>query len=129
MRPKRTLSLAFASMLLVGSVALADTVFIGTLAYKDVKIKGCRGDELHFLTSGNEAHKPIKDVTRIQLADEPALSAAEEAYAAKTWDKAVDGYLKTLKSSNKDWLKDWSAQRLLLSANEAKRVDAAVTAY
>jgi TolA-binding protein len=129
MRRTRTLSLALVSMLLVGSVAMADTVFIGTLAYKDVKIKGVKGDELLFLTSGNEAHKPIKDVTRIQLADEPALSAAEEAYAGKQWDKAADGYLKTLKSSNKDWLKDWSAQRLLLSANEAKRVDAAVTAY
>jgi TolA-binding protein len=127
--PLLSLSLATFAGLWLAAIVSADTVFVGSLAYKDVKVQGVKGDDLIFLTSGNEAHKPVKDVTRLQLADEPALSAAEDAYAAKDWDKAVDGYERTLKSSNKDWLKDWSALRLLESANQGKRFDAAVTAF
>src|SRR5205814_6009424 len=38
-------------------------------------------------------------------------------------------YLKTLDSTQKEWLKQWSATRLLLSAQSARRFDAAAKAY
>ncbi len=123
------LSLLLAFVIGLGVSARADTIFVGNLPYKDVKIKGIKGEDIVFQTSGNETSKPIKSVTRLQLTDDPALSAAEEAYAKQENEKAVDGYLKSLRSSSKEWVKDWAAARLLDAAGKAKRFDAQVTAF
>jgi TolA-binding protein len=123
------LSLLLVAVLGLAAPALADTIFVGNLPYKDVKIKTVKDGKLIFMTAGNETSRPVKDITRLQINDEPALSAAEEAYAGQKWEAAVDGYLKTIRSSSKDWLKDWSALRLIEAASKTKRFDAAVTGF
>jgi TolA-binding protein len=79
--------------------------------------------------AGRESSRDASQVVRIAIDDEPTLNAGEEAFVAGTWDVATDNYLKTIKSTQRDWLKGWVAQRLLTAAEKAKRFDAAATAY
>ena len=112
------------------ALAWADSVTVNNLPYPDVKINAVKGEEIFFITStGTEVHKPIAHVSKINIADEPALNTAEEAYLRKDWDKAATGYEKTVRTTNKAWLRDWCSVRLLESANKAGRFDAAVKAY
>src|SRR5947207_116774 len=65
----------------------------------------------------------------MRIDDEPAFNTAEDAYQAQKYDVATDGYFKTLKSSAKEWLKQYVAPRLVDSAQKANRFDAAAFAY
>src|SRR5829696_4547607 len=79
--------------------------------------------------SGRDTSRDVKQVVRIALDDEPSLNTAEESYLAEKWEPATENYLKTLKSTKRDWLKDYVAKRLLVAAEKANRFDAAATAY
>ena len=79
--------------------------------------------------SGTESRRPFGSITRIQLDDDPNLNAAEEAYANGKWDVATDHYLKTLRGTTKDWLKQWVGQRLVDAAEKSGRFDAAVAGF
>jgi TolA-binding protein len=123
-------SIAFSMLLLASAPALADSVTVNNIAYPDVKITSVKGEEIIFSTSlGREITKPIAQVSKISITDEPALNAAEEAYLARDWEKAATGYERTVRTTSKAWLKDWCSVRLLESANKAGRFDAAVKAY
>jgi hypothetical protein len=126
----RHLRLAALAAVIVPSLALADSVTINNIAYPDVKISAIKGEEIFFITStSTEVKKPIAQVSKITLTDEPALNQAEEAYHAKDWDKAATGYERTFRTTNKVWLRDWCSVRLVESANKAGRFDAAVKGY
>ncbi|MGH7213821.1 MAG: tetratricopeptide repeat protein [Tepidisphaeraceae bacterium] len=115
--------------------ALADALWISSgggnpVKYDNVKVLKVDAGKITFrAASGNETSKELADVTRMQLADEPNLNSAEDAYASAKWDAATDGYQKVLKSSGKPWVRDWAAGRLIESANKNGRFDAAVAAY
>ena len=114
--------------------ARADTLYISSggnpLPYSDVKILGMSNGQILYNTeSGNEASKPVEEVVRMQIDDEPALNTAEQAFFTGKWDDAVDGYENVIRSTNKPWLKDWATLRLLTAAQKSSRFDAATTAY
>ncbi|MDQ3441133.1 MAG: hypothetical protein M3478_12375 [Planctomycetota bacterium] len=112
------------------SSAKGDAATANAMEYSKVKIT--RIDETGVIfanPAGRESDRPLEQVVRIAIDDEPTLNAAEEAFVAGTWDVATDNYLKTIKSTQRDWLKDWVARRLLTAAEKAKRFDAAATAY
>lgn len=123
----------FVSLLLAifpATAALADSLIVKGIEYHDVKISNIKGDDVYFTTStGNETHKPLGDVTKITVDGEAAFNNAEAASAVKDYDKAVDGYDKTVRATNKGWLKELAAARLLESANKGGRFDAAVRSY
>src|ERR1041384_6426204 len=76
----------------------ADSLVVNTLSYADVRINAVKDGEVYFTTStGNQVHNPWASVTKMTLADEPAFNSAEEAYAARDFDKATIGYDKTLR--------------------------------
>ncbi len=79
--------------------------------------------------SGRESRREAAQVVRIAIDDEPALNPAEDAFVDGKWEPAIDGYLKTIRTTQRDWLKDYVARRLLVAAEKAKRFDAAATAY
>lgn len=127
--------------LLVGAPAgaLADTVW--TVASgpnakpferKGVKIDGMSSAGLLFRSASADRAaepKPIKEIWRIQVDDEPALNAAETAFVAQKWDDAVNGYQKTLSASRKDWVKQYATLRLLTAAEKSGKFSAAASAY
>lgn len=114
---------------LAGQLAWGDSLTINKLTYSDVRVTGVKDGEISYIVRGNEVRKPLAQVEKIVLTDEPAFNAAEEAFASKQWDPATEGYEKTLRTTQKAWLKDWVALRLLESANQAGRFDAAIKAY
>ncbi len=79
--------------------------------------------------AGRESSRPVEQVVRIAIDDEPALNAAEEAFVDAKWEPSVNGYVKTIQSTRRDWLKVWVAGRLLTAAEKAGRFDAAATAF
>lgn len=115
---------------MVGIVSADSLELTNKMAYRDVRINGIRGSELQFTTtSGSESSRPLSQIKRITLDGEVALNAAEEAFVQESWDKAIEGYEKTLRATTKEWLKDWCSARLLESAGKAGRFDAAVRAF
>jgi TolA-binding protein len=121
-------------VILLATSVRADTLFISSggnpVEYKNVKVLRINQDQIVYNTaSGGEVRKPLETVVRMQIDDEPALNAAEQALAAEQWDQAVDNYSKVAKSTNKPWLKDWATIRLLAAGQKSNRFDAAATAY
>jgi TolA-binding protein len=120
-----------------GTTARADTLWVSStgeptsaIEFGKVKITGTTDAQMLFSsTAGRESNRPLEQVVRIAIDDEPALTAAEEALVNGKWEPAVDGYLKAIKSTKRDWLKDYIARRLLIAAGKANRFDAAVVAY
>ena len=128
------------SLSVLAGAARADSLWVSsakptearTNALEIAKVKITRIDDSTATfanPAGRESSRDASQVVRIAIDDEPTLNAGEEAFIAGTWDVATDNYLKTIKSTQRDWLKDWVARRLLTAAEKAKRFDAAATAY
>jgi tetratricopeptide (TPR) repeat protein len=116
-------------ILLTASPLLADTVWIKTLPGVDGRVQGISNGKLNYETSGGTPRQyPLEDVTALKVDGESNLNAAEEAFKAKDYEKATTAYERAL-SSSKPWVKEWASYRLLKSANESKRFDAAVKAF
>jgi tetratricopeptide (TPR) repeat protein len=110
--------------------ARADSINAGGLVTSNITIDRIDGNTVYYKTqSGTSNSKTISDKLKISITDEPSLSTAEDAYGAGQWAEATDGYLQTLKSTNKPWLKDYAALRLMAAADKANRFDAAITAW
>jgi hypothetical protein len=120
---------ALAAALACPAALMADTVVVGTLPYTGVTVTGIRNDEVTFSANGREIAKPLAQVTRLTIDTEPAFNAAEEAFAAQDWDKAMAGYERTVRTTLKSWLKDWCSLRLVEAANKGVRLDLAVTGF
>lgn len=116
-------------------LARADTLLIGSGAgnpvpYNNVKVDRVQGGKIIFRTStGNETSRDLSKVVQMTLDDEPAFNAAEAAYAKGDWNAATDGYQKTVRSTDKQWLADFCSIRLIDAAGKSGRFDAAVTGY
>jgi TolA-binding protein len=111
----------------------ADTVWIGSTSpgtpYQNIKITRIEAGKIYYEFGGNSINKELAQVRRIMVDAEPGFNAAEEAFVGAKLDDAVDGYQKTLRGSNKQFLKDWCANRLVEVGGKTGRVDAAVSAY
>lgn len=120
-----------AFLLLAAIPIRADQIVVNNLVYNDVRITAMRDGEVFFIVaaSGNETHKPLAHVSKMILSDEPAFNIAEEAYVAKQWDRATENYQKTLRTTQRPWVKDWVSLRLLESASHGGQFDAAIQAY
>jgi TolA-binding protein len=125
------------SLLALAPSLRADTIYISStgtgsgVPLPNASVQGVTDDDqLSYLVSGNTPKtRPISQVMRIQLDSDPVFNAAEEAYAAGKWDDAVDGYVKILHATNKEWMKDWATLRLMDAAQQSKRFDASCSAY
>jgi len=73
--------------------------------------------------------KPLKDIYRIAVDDEPALNAAETAFVGEKWDDAVAAYNKTINTSRKDWVKQYATTRMIAAAEKSGKFPAAVSAF
>jgi tetratricopeptide (TPR) repeat protein len=117
-----------ALILLLSIPTLADTVVLKNISFDNVRITDIRVDEIFFTinSSNREIKKSLIQVTRINITDEPALNAAEDAYEARDWEKAAEAYEKSLRSTQRPWLHNWSSVRLLDSASKSGRFDLAI---
>lgn len=110
--------------------AWADTLYTNVGALQNVRVLSIEGNTMRYITpTGAEASRDLPSVTRIQVENEPIFNQAEEAYAAGQWDAATSDYEKTLRSTNKPWLKEWTSFRLLETADKSGDFSAATTAW
>jgi len=120
-------------LLVGGRATLGDTVWISngtaTMAFEQIKVVRVDQETIVFRTTASEATWPISKVARLAIDDEKLLTAAERARSDGQWDVATDSYARTLSSTDKPWLKDWAALRLLECGEHSGRFDMAVTAY
>ena len=97
-----------------------------------VKIDGLQGDALLFRSGQQQRSsdpKPLNEIWRIQVDDEPALNAAETAFVAGKWDDAIQNYQRAVTASRKDWVKQYSTIRLVTASEKSGKFSAAATAY
>ena len=114
---------------LLAPAVAADTVWVAGGELAGVQVKAVDGGKLVFDVSGRETSRDARQVTRLDATGEPALNAAEQAFAAGRFDTATDGYRKALASSGKPWVKHWAAQRLAVAGQKSNRFDAAASGY
>lgn len=115
--------------LLLCERCIADTIWIGNLELKNAKVQKIENNEIVYSYNGNDSRRELSRITKLQIDGETVFNEAEMAYDTGKFDAAVDGYQKTIRSTNKPWLKDWSSARLIEAANKSSRFDAAITAY
>jgi hypothetical protein len=101
----------------------------GGFTFDGVQIERIDGGQLYYHFQGDLKTKDVADIATMTLDDETDFNAAESAYQQKHWDTATDGYMHELSATDKEWLKDWIAPRLLDAANQAGRFDVAVSAW
>jgi tetratricopeptide (TPR) repeat protein len=129
-----------------GGAARADDLYMRSgsqgaeLQLKNVTIKGVKDGELYYNVNGRESHRPVADVSRLEVAGDAAFNAAEKAFAearvakdeavAKAkFAEAVGGYTQTMGSTNKPWMKDYAALRMQVAAPRSGRFDAALDGW
>ncbi len=124
------LTIAIAPLLAAG-ISSADTIHIGSgLQFEDVQIVGIQGNQIVFTNrSGREASRDISTVTRLEVTNEPAFNEAEAAYASGNWDQATASYQKAIRSTTRDWLRQWASLRLFETADKSGDFPAATAAY
>ena len=120
---------------LAGSFAAADTIWWGSGAGRGLQAEGrvlkvdLEKQELVYESQGRQVARSIEQIKQLVIDNEPAFNTAEEQFFAAQYDKAVEGYLRTVRSTTKDWLRAFGAVRLADAAGKAGRFDAAVSAY
>ncbi|MGA2499080.1 MAG: hypothetical protein ABSH20_15165 [Tepidisphaeraceae bacterium] len=125
----RNAVIAMAAGVFVPAFGVADTLVIKGIEYKDCRVVGIEGDVIVFDFRGGSPKKPITDVTKIIIDNEPAFNNAEALFAQKQWDKATDEYEKAVRGTTKQWIKDWCSVRLLEAAKMGGRFDVVVRNY
>ena len=124
-----------AALALSAGRASADTVWLQSgsgkpVALDGVKVQGVQDQNLTFTTaSGNSTNKPLDHIPQIKLDDEPAFSAAEEAFAKADWAAAADGYRKAAAATSRDWVKDRASMRLVEAADKSGNFNDAVAGF
>ena len=125
------------ALLLVALPASADTVWLrsgqatNALERPNVKVEKVEGGIVHFrsIQSDRVTERPMEEVVRIAADGEPALTQAEDAFAAGKWEQAAAAYQKAIASSGKQWVKDRSAVRLVSAAEKSGKFPTAVSAW
>jgi hypothetical protein len=128
------------------TAARADDVYVRSgkeaaeLALKNITVRQVKDGELYFMINTRETHRPVGEISRLELTGETQFNTAEKAFsearvtkdeaAAKAkYAEAVTGYTATIGATNKPWLKDYAALRMQIAAPRSGRFDAALTAW
>lgn len=128
------------------STALADDVYLRSgkeakeLGLKNVTFRSVKNGDLYYTINTIESHRPIGEISRLELSGDTQFNAADKAFsdavvtkdeaAAKAkYSDAVTGYTATLNSTNKPWLKDYISQRMQIAAPRSGRFDAALVGW
>jgi len=120
--------------LLPAGFARADTIILksgtGTLSVDGTIISIDSSDLVYQSASTDrQTHKPIDAVLQIKAANEPKLTAAEQAFADGKWSDAVTNYQAALNASSADWVKNRAIVRLIDAAAKSGQFAPQVAAF
>lgn len=137
--------LATLAMGLAAAGARADDVYTHTganpneLKLQNVTFTRVKDGEIYYQSGNRENHRIIGE-TRLELTGDTQFNTAENSFREATLSKdpsaarakyadAVTGYLNTINSTNKPWLKDFAQLRVQEAAPRSGRLDVALTAW
>lgn len=143
---KRVVAASVAAVIgLTAASASADDIYLRSgktaeLKLSNITVRMVKDGELHYTANSRDSHRPIGDISRLELTGETAFNAAEKAFsdaavakdadsAKKKYSEAVSGYTTTMGSTNKPWLKDFVALRMQVAAPKSGRFDVALDAW
>src|SRR5690606_38156806 len=99
-------SLVLAAMAAVAPLAVADAIHRPAGTLNNIRVLGIEGSQIQFINpAGAQASQDLDRITRLELDNEQAFNEAEVAFTEGKWDAAITGYERTLRSTNKDWLR------------------------
>jgi len=109
---------------------LADAIKLRSgLTYDGLRIDRVEEGQVYYNLNGQDQSKPVTEVVGLKLDDEQDFDAGEASYQVQKWDAAVQGYLAALSSTQRPWLKEWIAPRLMEAAGHVNRFDAQTAAW
>lgn len=123
--------------LVISSAARADSIYLFNpdgsprldAYWNNVTILRMKDGALLFRTaSGTESSIGFDKIARLTVGADPVLTEADDAYLLSNFEKAVDGYLKSIRT-NDAWKLKYITPRLATAAAKTKRFDASMTAY
>ena len=125
------LVLAFPPLVSADTVWLRSGQATNALERPNVKVEKLENGILSFRSSQSDrvTDRPVDEVVRIAADGEPALTQAEEAFAAQRWDQAATAYQKAAASSSKQWVKDRAGLRLVAAAEKSGKFPTAVAGW
>jgi tetratricopeptide (TPR) repeat protein len=124
-----SLGLFLGLLLAITSTAQADQVVLNT-GPVDATVSSFKDDKLTYIDRRNNSTERTYDkILEITLDNETAFNAAEKAFVAKKPADAIDNYVKTIRGTDKPWLKTFAARRLFDALGKNGRFDAHLTAY
>jgi tetratricopeptide (TPR) repeat protein len=142
---KRLLAVSTLVLGLWADSVRADDIYLRSgktaeLKLSNITVRMVKDGELHYTANSRDSHRPIVDISRLELTGETAFNAAEKAFsdanvakdaaAAKPkYAEAVSGYTNTMNSTNKPWLKDYVSLRMQVAAPKSGRFDVALDAW
>ena len=108
----------------------ADAIrLLNGLTYDGLRIDRVEEGQVYYNLNGQDQSKPVTEVVGLKLDDEPDFDAGEASFELQKWDGAVQGYLAGLSSTQRPWLKQWIAPRLMEAAVHLGRFDAQTAAW
>ena len=129
MKPHHVLCV-LTGVLIAGSAATADRILlrVDASAYDGVEVIGLVGQSVAFRsrTHGNVVRKPMDQVARIELDDQPNFNRAESLFAEGQYAACIGPYEAARRDPRLQALID---MRLLVAYDQAGRFDKAVTTY
>ncbi len=119
-RFSRLFRLAAICGLLISPIAVhADTIYSASGTPTNGRILKIENGVLLMQTqTGNQVERQLDGVMKIKADNDPALTDAEEAFAAQKWDVAAAAYDRALTSTKNEWVKERAAPRLMLAASK-----------
>jgi tetratricopeptide (TPR) repeat protein len=114
---------------LAAAVAAADTVRTREGIGYTGRITGLDETGIVIEVAGARRSIPLREVSEIRAADQPALEQAEKAFAAGAFDRAERAYEALLKAKVPPWLRTLAQSRLLKVYGETQRPAQALDAY
>ena len=123
------LGLVLMSIASTAPVTRADQVLLNTGSI-DATVIAFKADKLTYNDRrGNSIERTYDKVLQLTIDGETAFNAAEKAFADKKPADTIDNYIKTIRGTNKPWLRVFAARRLLESVGKTDRFDARLVAY
>lgn len=117
------------------ATASADDVWVGQpgrkpLKYSSVEIRGDQAGELVFRgRAGNLLSKPVEQIARVNVADEPDVGKAESLFEDGDHEAALPLYERVARKTEQKWLKRYATARLVTCYDETGRLGDAVRAW
>jgi hypothetical protein len=108
---------AICGLLLSPAAVHADTIYSASGTPTQGRILKIENGVLLMQTqTGNMTERQADAVVKIKADNDPALTDAEEAFAAQKWEAAATAYDRALTSTKNEWVKERAANRLMLAA-------------